>query len=75
MNYQQILPAEPLRKYVRFFWTLEDDSAHFSQKTFRIIPDGLPGLIFQEVPHAFTGDDEQQIPELYLYGQTTKTLH
>ncbi|WP_397258076.1 DUF6597 domain-containing transcriptional factor [Paenimyroides viscosum] len=53
MNYQQIYPTAPLRKYVRYFWILEDDSLDFSQKTFKIMSDGLPGLIFQESKKAF----------------------
>lgn len=76
MNYQQILPAEPLRKYVRSFWILADKNTGFSQKAFKIIPDGLPGLIFQENPVAFTGKDNQPLPQLFLYGQTTQhTIH
>lgn len=72
MNYQQILPVEPLRKYIRYFWTLEDDNADFLQKTFKIMPDGLPGLIFQENPKVFSDKDNQPLPQLFLYGQTTR---
>jgi AraC-like DNA-binding protein len=72
MNYQQILPAEPLRKYVRYFWTLEDDSLDYSHKAFKILPDGLPGIIFQENPKAFFDENNKQLPQLFLYGQTTQ---
>lgn len=72
MNYQQILPTEPLRKYVRYFWTLENDSSDFSQKTFKIMSDGLPGLIFQENPKAFFDENDRPLPQAFLYGQTTK---
>lgn len=72
MNYQQIHPPEPLRKYVRYFWTLEDDSINFSEKTFKIISDGLPGLIFQENRKSFLNKDNQESPQLFLYGQTTR---
>lgn len=71
MNYQQIVPIQPLRKYIRYFWMLEDNSAEFTPKTFKIVPDGLPGLIFQENPNAFLGKKEAQLPQLFLYGQTT----
>lgn len=72
MNYQHILPIEPLQKYVRYFWVLEDDRGCFSQKTFKIIPDGLPGLVFQENSKAFFDKDNRQLPQLFLYGQTTR---
>ncbi|MGJ1415191.1 DUF6597 domain-containing transcriptional factor [Sphingobacterium multivorum] len=72
MYYQQIYPIEPLRKYVRYFWILEDDNLNFSQKTFKIMPDGLPGLIFQENKKAFHDKDNQELPQLFLYGQTTR---
>jgi hypothetical protein len=38
-----------LQDYIRYFWVLED----FGDKTFKIIPDGLPGLIFQEEANLF----------------------
>jgi len=63
---------ETLRKYVRYFWTLEDDGAAFSEKTFKIIPDGLPGLIFQENTKAFFDHKHKTLPQFFLYGQTTK---
>lgn len=72
MNYQKIYPAEPLRKYVRYFWTLEDDSVTFSEKTFKIMSDGLPGLIFQENKKSFLNEDNRELPQLFLYGQTTR---
>jgi AraC-like DNA-binding protein len=72
MNYQQIYPIKPLRKYIRYFWTLEDDSLEFSDKTFKIMSDGLPGLIFQENQKSFLNKDNQELPQLFLYGQTTR---
>jgi AraC-like DNA-binding protein len=71
MYYQQIYPIEPLRKYVRYFWILEDNSLNFSTKTFKIMSDGLPGLIFQENKKAFHDKDHQELPQLFVYGQTT----
>lgn len=72
MNYQQILPIAPLRKYVRYFWMLEDHDADFSERTFKIMSDGLPGLIFQKNPKAFFDRDDHVLPQLFLYGQTTR---
>ncbi len=72
MRYQQIDPNEQLQKYVRYFWVLEDDSLHFSQKTFKIMSDGLPGLIFQKDKKSFLNKDGKELPQLFLYGQTTR---
>lgn len=72
MNYQQIYPIEPLQKHVRYFWTLEDDSIDFSYKTFKIMSDGLPGLIFQENPTAFFDENDRPLPQAFIYGQTTR---
>lgn len=72
MNYQKIYPKEPLRNYVRYFWVLEDDSLDFSATTFKIMSDGLPGLIFQENKNSFLDKDNQALPQLFLYGQTTR---
>ena len=72
MNYQQIYPTETLRKHVRYFWTLEDDSLDFSGKTFKIMSDGLPGLIFQENQKSFLNKYNQELPQLFIYGQTTR---
>lgn len=72
MNYLQILPTETLRKYIRYFWILEDYSLKFSDKTFKIMSDGLPGLIFQENPKAFFDKNDRPLPQTFLYGQTTR---
>ena len=71
MNYQQILPEESLRNYVRYFWVLEDDSNQDFKKTFRILPDGLPGLVFQHKA-SYSGQNGRRLPQLFVYGQTTK---
>lgn len=76
MNYQQIYPIEPLREYVRYFWMLEDDSLDFQEKTFKIMSDGLPGLIFQEDNKSFLDKKNEELPQVFLYGQTTRyTAH
>lgn len=71
MNYRIILPAEPLRKYIRHFCLLENKNDDFIEK-FKIIPNGLPGLIFQENPAVFFNKDNQTLPQLFLYGQATQ---
>ncbi len=71
MKYQQIFPIEPLRKYVRYFWTLEDNRLNSVEGTFKILSDGLPGMIFQENPTAFRSKENEELPQCFLYGQTT----
>ncbi len=67
MYYQKIVPIKPLQNYIQYFWILED----FGDKTFKIIPDGLSGLIFQEEANLFLDSDQQVLPQMFLYGQTT----
>ncbi|MBN9380158.1 MAG: AraC family transcriptional regulator [Chitinophagaceae bacterium] len=68
MNYRLIYPKDLLKKYVRFFWILEDDD--LTEKKFITIPDGTPGLIFQEDPTVFDRYG-QTLPQLFLFGQAT----
>ncbi len=72
MHYQEIAPIESLREYVRFFWVLEDFTINSEVHNFKIIPDGLPALIFQDKPSLFYGEDNIITPQLYIYGQFTK---
>ncbi len=73
MFYQKIYPTELLQRYVRYFWVLEGNGLDFSQKTtFKIMSDGLPGLIFQTNKKAFRDRDNKELPQLFLYGQTTR---
>lgn len=67
MFYQKIIPIKPLQQYIRYFWVLED----CGDKAFKIIPDGSPGIIFQETPNLFLDKRNQLLPQLFLYGQTT----
>lgn len=67
MYYQKIFPIKPLQDYIRYFWILED----LGDKTFKIIPDGLSGLIFQEEANLFLDNQQQVLPQMFLYGQTT----
>lgn len=72
MFYKKIIPIEPLRKYIQYFWVLEDFTNNPINKCFKIIPDGLPALIFQEEPNMFFDKKGQALPQLYIYGQSTK---
>ncbi|GAB3422540.1 DUF6597 domain-containing transcriptional factor [Niabella aquatica] len=72
MYYQQIIPIKPLQDYIRYFWVLEDFTDDNTQKRFKIIPDGLPALIFQNEPNLFFDKAGKAMPQLFLYGQSTK---
>jgi len=73
MKYHQITPPPQLQPYVRYFAVLENDDADAaSTKTFRIIVDGCPGLIFQEDANSFLDKDKNPLPQLFLHGVTTK---
>ena len=71
MNYQRILPIPALQRYVRYFGVLESDDAGAS-KSYGVIADGCPGLIFQENPDAFLDHSGNVLPQLFLHGLTTK---
>ena len=71
INYQQIFPAAPLDKYIRYFWVLESDRSDVYKKKFRILPDGSPGLVFQQNPASFFQSNNKSLPQCFIYGQTT----
>ncbi|MFZ4861019.1 DUF6597 domain-containing transcriptional factor [Sphingobacterium sp. Mn56C] len=72
MYYQKIIPIKPLQDYIRYFWVLEDFTDTENSKNFKIIPDGLPALIFQNEPNLFFDMEGNAMPQLFLYGQSTK---
>ncbi|RPD38226.1 AraC family transcriptional regulator [Chitinophaga barathri] len=70
MKYQQLVPPSHLKDYIRHFWILESEHAH-SDRTFRTIADGSPGLIIQDVDKGVMFKNDQELPDALLYGQTT----
>jgi AraC-like DNA-binding protein len=71
MNYKQIQPTGILKPYIRYFGLLENDGCFDQTKTFKIIADGCPGLVFQENPNCFLDKNENKLPQLFLHGLTT----
>ncbi|WP_129713657.1 helix-turn-helix domain-containing protein [Pedobacter sp. SYP-B3415] len=71
MKYGYFAPPEPLKKYVRYFWRLEDSGHAPVPPTFRTIADGCPGIIFQHGEHGSFFRAGKQLPPLFLYGQAT----
>lgn len=72
MQYQEIIPIKALQGYVRYFWVLEDLNSGEGNKQFKILPDGIPALIYQDTPHLFRDIQQQTTPRLYVYGPFTK---
>ncbi|MEM6642153.1 MAG: DUF6597 domain-containing transcriptional factor [Bacteroidota bacterium] len=70
MHYQQFLPSQRLEGYIKYFWVLESEENELDHRSFQIIPDGSPGLIFQD-NGAFTDHIGNPLPQLFIYGQTT----
>lgn len=74
MQYAKIPPPAYLKDYVRYFWTLEHQgTGAVPPRTFRTIPDGCPGLIFQQpADGGLQYDNHDKLPAIFLYGQATK---
>jgi AraC-like DNA-binding protein len=70
MKYEIIPPTQFLAPYVRYFWTMEGDEINGLSKAFGSMVDGCPGMMFQ---HSLLMD-EKQLPDTFLYGQTTKHI-
>jgi AraC-like DNA-binding protein len=78
MNYQHLPPPSSLKGYVQYFWVLESPTVPSSSTIFRPIPDGCPGLLFQqEQSGKFFDQSKKELPALFLYGQTVhhRELH
>ncbi|UOG76831.1 AraC family transcriptional regulator [Hymenobacter tibetensis] len=71
MRFQQFAPPTYLSQYIRYFWLLESTGESVEVKTFRMIADGYPGLIFQQTDQSLFRDQAQkEWPRALLYGQT-----
>jgi AraC-like DNA-binding protein len=71
MNYYQILPSPALEPYVQYFWVFDATDFDDSVKTFKVIADGAPGLVFQ-YSRTFHDVDNKLYPYFFLYGQSTR---
>jgi AraC-like DNA-binding protein len=73
MQYTQIQPPGYIKNYVRYFWTLESPCNGATPKTFGPVADGCPGFIFQQAEKGnFYDEIKEDLPALFLYGQTTR---
>lgn len=71
MSYRRVAPPAALRDDVDFFWCLEGQLDAGARSAFTVMPNGQPGLIFQQSPQAFTGFDGGRLPQLFVFGQPT----
>ncbi|WP_118974796.1 helix-turn-helix transcriptional regulator [Taibaiella koreensis] len=69
MQAQLYLPAEPLRSHIRFYWIMANNAPVQEERTFRIMANGAPGIVFQREPTALL--DRQRLPQMFLHGQNT----
>lgn len=72
MNYEEIQPPDYLSDYVRYFWRLESSALDYGPKTFKIVADGCPGLIFQHSTSGTFYQHTKKLPPAFLYGQSTQ---
>jgi AraC-like DNA-binding protein len=72
MSYQQFEPPPSLKNYVTHFWVLEGGSNGGEQRTFTVMSNAHPGLIFMEEPAAVKGFEGERLPQLFVFGQATR---
>jgi len=62
-----------MRAFVRCFWTVDAEEQLFSKRVFRIMSDGLPGLVFHHYNGSAVFEDagERLMPAGFIYGQST----
>lgn len=72
MKYQELPPPSYLKNHVRYFWTLESDDVAHVPKILGPMADGCPGLIIQQSDNGTFYQENKELPDLLLYGQTTK---
>ncbi|MEO6286857.1 MAG: helix-turn-helix domain-containing protein [Dyadobacter sp.] len=73
MNYQVYPVPDPLKKYVRYFWSIDFNDPVYNPKIIKILADRYPRLIFQNLDGRkpiITADGEN-LPELFLSGIMT----
>ncbi|MBD0258116.1 MAG: helix-turn-helix transcriptional regulator [Cytophagales bacterium] len=74
MEHQIIAPPAPLKRYVRYFWTLECGAAEESRYVLKILADRFPRLIIQHLEgrSAIRKADGEVLPAAFLGGVSTR---
>lgn len=70
MEYRQIQPPEALKPYVQYFLVLDSGSVFENKRTFKVLADGYPGLVFQANPQSFLYQGKA-LSQLFLHGLIT----
>ncbi|HZH94597.1 MAG TPA: DUF6597 domain-containing transcriptional factor [Flavisolibacter sp.] len=75
MNIVSIEPQGDLKHTVRKFWYATAETSNKSRTTYKILPDGTPGIIFQHCNghSALLEADGSRLPISFVYGQSTQT--
>ena len=74
MKHQYLAPPGSLKDHVHYFWILESDDPVTINRTFKIVVDGCPGIVFLDNASAFQGYKNTSSPGIFLYGQTTRHI-
>ncbi|WP_267739658.1 helix-turn-helix domain-containing protein [Myroides injenensis] len=72
MRFYKFLPKVIVRDYVKYFWVLEKDSIDKEILDFKILPDGVPSIIFIDHLQEKIQCDYDLCSHLYVYGQYNK---
>ena len=74
MNLKTFLPADNLLPYVKYFYVMESNATGHQQQNLRAMADGCPGILFQKSAAGSFLLDQKALPDLFLFGQSTKHL-
>ena len=72
MKYEQITPAEHLRKHIRSVSIMEGKVSDSEPTAFHTIADGCPGILFLENPDTFSENNNTSSPHLTLHKSASK---
>lgn len=69
----KIDPKPVLESFVNYFWTYDNADTERGKTRFKILADGLPGLIFQHFEGASVLEEQDafKLPTSFIYGQAT----
>ncbi len=70
-----IEPPNELKQVIRQFWYTSVGNSNENTETYKILPDGAPGLIFQHSNgnSSVFDKDHSRLPTSFVYGQITNT--
>jgi len=74
MQYYQVPPSPALEPYVQYFWVFSEPENDPVLKTYKVIADGEPGMVFQ-FNLAFYNTQQELLPHFFLYGQSTRNMY